>query len=73
MNKAFPNLEAEMARLGIQRKDLAEKLDVRQATISDKLNGKFSFTLDEALQVKEEFFPNLPLEYLFSKEIKVMV
>lgn len=71
MNKNFPNLEAEMARLGIQRKDVAEKLDVRVATISDKLNGKFPFTLDEVVAIKKAFFPNLPLEYLFSHEITI--
>lgn len=71
MNKAFPNLEAEMARMGIQRKDLAEKLGVRPATISDKINGKFPFTLDEVVAIKKSFFPNLSLEYLFSNEIAV--
>lgn len=71
MNKVFPNLEAEMARMGIQRKDLAEKLGVRTATISDKLNGKFPFTLDEVVAIKREFFPKFSLEYLFSNEIAV--
>lgn len=69
MNKAFPNLEAEMARMGIQKKDVAEKLGVRAATISDKMNGKFPFTLDEVVTIKKSFFPNLTLEYLFSNEI----
>lgn len=70
MDKVFPNLEAEMARSGVQRKDLAEKLGVRAATIYDKLNGKYPFTLDEASMIKEFFFPNFSLDYLFSKEAK---
>lgn len=64
----YRNLEAEMVRQGITRKDLAQLLDVRYATIIDKLKGKFSFTLDEAFKIKNSFFSNLSFEYLF--EIK---
>lgn len=66
--KIYPNLEAEMARLGLKRKDLAAALGVRSATIYDKLNGKYQFTLNEAKIIKETFFPNLTLDYLFSSE-----
>jgi len=61
----YKNLEAEMVRIGIARKDLAALLNVRYATIVDKLKGKSSFTLDEALRIKNSFFPNLSIEYLF--------
>ena len=71
MNKIYPNLEAEMARIGLKRKSLAEVLNVRVATIYDKLNGKYPFTLDEALKIKETFFPNLTVDYLFSKKYVV--
>ena len=63
----YPNLAAEMARNGIKRKEIAEKLDVRIGTIYDKLNGKYSLTLDEAFFIRETFFPNHTLEYLFAK------
>lgn len=61
----YRNLEAEMVREGITRKDLAELLDVRYATVVDKLKGKFSFTLDEAFKIKNGFFSDLSFEYLF--------
>jgi len=71
MKRVYPNLEAEMARIGIKGKDLAKVLKVRDATIYDKLNGKFSFTLDEAMKIKKTFFPNHSIEYLFLKKNEV--
>lgn len=64
----FKNLEAELSRSGKNRREIAELLGLRYATVVDKMNGKYSFKLDEAMKIKEEFFPSLPLEYLF--EIK---
>lgn len=61
----YRNLEAEMVREGISRKDLAELLEVRYATIIDKLKGKFGFTLDEAFKIRNSFFSDLSFEYLF--------
>lgn len=69
--RMFPNLEAEMARKGLKGKDLAEILGVRVATVYDKLNGKYPFSLDEAMKIKRTFFPEYSIEYLFSKEIEV--
>lgn len=64
----YKNLEAEMARDGITRKDLADLLEVRYATIIDKLKGRFSFTLDEAFKIKNRYFSHLSFEYLFETE-----
>ena len=64
----YRNLEAEMKRSNIKRKDIAEKLNVRYATVTDKVNGKSKFSFDEALFIKNNYFPSLSLEYLFSDE-----
>lgn len=64
----YRNLEAEMAREGITRKDLAETLGVRYATIIDKMKGRYSFTLDEAFIIRNKFFPHLSFEYLFERD-----
>ena len=61
----YKNLEREMIRKNISRNVLAEFLGVKNATICDKINGKFSFKLNEALKIKTYFFPELTLEYLF--------
>lgn len=63
----YKNLEAEMVRKGISKKDLSESLNVRYATILDKMNGNSRFFYDEALKIKEIFFPDLTIEYLFEK------
>lgn len=60
------NLKAEMARFGIKAKDIARFLNVRDATVYDKLNGHYVFSFNEALAIKKQFFPKHDLEYLFA-------
>lgn len=64
----YTNLQAEMVRNNIKRKDFAAFLGVRQATICDKMNGKYSFKLSEAFKIKNKFFPDLTMEYLFKND-----
>lgn len=68
VNVPYSNLKAEMAREGVKQIDIAKLLDVREATISEKINGKSAFDIDEAIIIKQTYFPKLPLEYLFSKD-----
>lgn len=68
MSRRYVNLEAEIARKGLSKKDIAETLGVRIATVYDKLKGKYPFTLDEALKMKNKYFPEFTLEYLFYSE-----
>ena len=63
-----PNLRAEMSRIGIRQKDIAKLLGVSELTVSKKMNGKSSFTIDEAFLIQKTFFPNLSLDYLFSDD-----
>lgn len=72
INVPYSNLKAEMAREGIKQVQIAELLDVREATISDKINGKSTFDIDEAIKIKRTYFPNLSLEYLFSRDVSVV-
>lgn len=64
----FKNLRAEMARHNVTIGDIAKALDVRYATVSDKLNGKYRFYYDEALSIKEIFFKDKSIEYLFCND-----
>lgn len=63
----YRNLKAEMARSGITMVDISEYLDVRYATVNDKVNGKYRFYYDEAYAIKKRFFDDIPMEYLFKK------
>lgn len=64
----YPNLNAELGRLGWSRKVLADKLEVRYATILDKLNGKYPLTYDECVRIKNLMGVDIPLEVLFFTE-----
>ena len=61
----FNNLEAELRRKNIKRKDLAERLNLNIGTVSQKLNGKAPITLKEAKSIKQILEVNIPLEKLF--------
>lgn len=64
----YPNLKAELARKNLNMVHLAEFLNVRYATVNSKVNGKYQFTLKEALAIREKFFPDLQIEYLFEPD-----
>lgn len=61
----YRNLEAEMAREGILKKDISRCLDLRYATVIDKMKGRTQFSISEAFRLKDRFFPGLTIEYLF--------
>lgn len=66
----YRNLEAEMARNGLTKKQLAKKLNMRYPTLVDKMNGKngkYGFYFEEALRIRDVVAPHCELEYLFTK------
>ena len=63
----YKNLKAEMARNSVRGKDIARALGTREATISSRLTGKTEFSYKEAKRIKDTFFPNVELEYLFEE------
>ncbi|NOW85348.1 transcriptional regulator with XRE-family HTH domain [Clostridium beijerinckii] len=62
----YNNLEAELRRRKIKRKDLADKLNLTISTVSLKLNGKAPITLHEAKLIKQILNVDIPLEDLFN-------
>lgn len=69
-NVMYNNLIKVMKVKGVTGVQIANLLDCRQATISDKLNGVVAsgFTFDEAYKIKNVFFPEYDYEYLFIRE-----
>jgi transcriptional regulator with XRE-family HTH domain len=63
----YGNLRLEMVRKGVTYQDLADALGVRHGTISDKMNGKSDFWYHEAAKIRDTFFPECSLEYLFAR------
>lgn len=68
----YPNLNAEFARKKLTLEKVVEELksrgiDMSVSTLSQKRNGKYSFTLDEAKALKEITGADIPLEVLFEE------
>lgn len=61
----FPNLRAEMARLGITANEVSAQLGCTPKTLSNKLSGKSEFTRAEIFKIRNSFFPDLTIDYLF--------
>lgn len=74
------NLEAEMKRKGISRSDIADTINVSYRTIHAKFNGESEWSYADCVKVRNKYFPDMSLEYLFQidnadrtdKEEKVM-
>lgn len=62
----FPNLNAEMARIGMTRKELAIAVGRTRATMTQKLTGKTKLSLDEAFAIKKAIGTDIPLDELFA-------
>ena len=60
----YPNLEAEIARRGIKKKDIAEKLNLTTKTFSNKLIGKTDFWVKEVRCI-QSMLPGTTFEQLY--------
>ncbi len=63
----YNNVKAEMKRKGIILEDLAEALNLTISTVSQKLNGNYPITLNEAKIIKSRLGVDIPLEELFEE------
>ena len=64
----YPNLEAELSRSGITRLQVAALLGKNKSTISSWMHGNYNgFSVTQATAVRDAFFPEMSLDYLFSE------
>lgn len=61
----YPNLTGEMAKRRIKNEALARKLKIHRNSVYNKLIGSSSFTVEEAIQIRDVFFPGYDIGYLF--------
>lgn len=61
----YMNLKAEMARNGITNEQLANGIGINPSTMSAKLNIAGRMRLDEAQNLRDKFFPDMTMDYLF--------
>lgn len=64
----YINLIGEMAKADVTKDELAKLLDVHWNSIANKLSGRSSFTVDEAIRIRDYYFQNCVIEYLFARE-----
>lgn len=61
------NLKAEMARADVSIAEIAAFSGKSWRTISDRIKGIGQFPIQEAIKIKDAFFPGMDLEYLFAR------
>ena len=66
--KMLNNLEAEIARKRLKKKDIAKSINKTYITLSQKISGKYPFTYAEAVKIQETFFPDCDLKELFKSD-----
>ena len=65
----FENIEMIIFKKRLSKKELAESLGMTYNTFLLKLNGKATFTLDEAMKLKDILGSPLSIEELFDRAI----
>jgi plasmid maintenance system antidote protein VapI len=62
----YKNLAAEMARYDITTKMIADCLGVNERTVRNYLSGRTQISWPDVIKIKNEFFPDLEISYLFA-------
>lgn len=68
MIQTFPILSAEIAKRGIKKKAIAEAAGICGKALKNKMDGKTAFLWDEIRAIQKTFFPDMPVDVLFSTE-----
>lgn len=60
------NLAAEMTRYHVRNIDIQNLLSCTDKTVTNKMAGVTEFSVKEAMNIRDRFFPGMRLEYLFA-------
>lgn len=63
----FPNITRKMKARQYTIEKLASELGIGRSSLSYKLSGKYSFTLDEAFKIRDALDREANVEELFQK------
>lgn len=66
----YNNLEAEMKRKNISRRDIANLLGVTYRTIISKFNGESEWKFSECIKIRDAYFQWMGLEELFIGKVE---
>lgn len=70
MTVVFPTLVGEMAKRGIKKATVADRIGISVRAFYNKLSGKAPFTWDEVLTITNCFFPDMDPATLFQRVSK---
>lgn len=62
------NLKAEMARQNISQETISKSIGINKRTLYNKISCKSEFTRNEMIKIRDLFFPDLTLDYLFNNQ-----
>ncbi len=66
----YPNLEGELRKRKITRNTISKDLNLNISTVSRKLTEVGKLKYQEAVDIKNLYFPELMIEYLFATDIQ---
>ncbi len=66
----YLTLVGEMAKRNITNESIANLLGIHRNSVYNKLRGITSFSVEEAVVIRDEFFPGSDIDELFEKEEK---
>ena len=61
----YPNLEAEMVRLGYTKEDIGRCLNIHISGVYQMLSGKRNLSISRAIKIRDSMFPGMRVDYLF--------
>lgn len=67
----YSYLIGEIAKAHINYVNIADTLGITRDTLRRKLQGKSPFTIEEAFSIRENYFPTLQFEQLFSRKTSI--
>lgn len=67
MKIVYPNLVGEIAKRGIDKREIAKYIGISSRSFYDRMVGAVSFTWDEVVAINAGFFPDMQKDYLFAK------
>lgn len=67
MISVFPTLAGEIAKRGIKKNAIAQRLGISYRSLYSKLAGETSFTWEEVRTINECFFPDMNTTELFKR------
>lgn len=62
------NLRKEMRKAKITQADIGRMLGLSRQVINYRFNNTSALSLEEAIKIRDAFFPNMTLDYLFTED-----